>query len=90
MTFDWFDRLIEHFKLPPNWEANLVSSSGTLLSHHPDPMLWRGHVVGPEMLQTMADVMSRSDGIAQFTGLDGRVRLYGVSEPSFARGSSFR
>ena len=89
MTIDWFDRLIEHFKLPPNWEANLVSSSGTLLSHHPDPMLWRGHVVAPEMLQTMADVMSRSDGIAQFTGLDGRVRLYGVSEPSFARGSGF-
>ena len=89
MTLDWFDRLIEHFRLPPNWEASLVSSAGALLSHHPDPVRWRDHVLAPEMLHTMAEVVGRGDGIAQFTGLDGKMRLYGVSEPSFARGSGF-
>lgn len=89
MTVDWFDRLIEDFKLPPNWEASLISRAGAVLSHHPDPMHWRDHVVSPETLKTMAELMRDGGGIAELAGLDGTVRLYGISAPGFARGGGF-
>src|SRR6185369_792133 len=38
----WFDRLTHNFQLPKDWTSTLFHSDGSIVSHHPDPDIWRG------------------------------------------------
>ena len=89
ITLSWFDRLIEGFRLPQGWEASVISAGGQILAHQPDAARWREAVVPPSLLSRLAEAISRDQGIAQFAGMDGARRLYGVSTPDFAPGSGF-
>ena len=89
ITTAWFDDLINRFKLPPGWEASLISATGRVLSHHPDSSRWRDHTVSPTTLERMAAGLQMQNGITQLPGLDGTVRLYGLATPRFAPGSGF-
>ena len=90
ITLAWFDRLVQQFKLPPGWEASLISAGGQVLSHHPDSARWREQVVLPATLDTLGRLVRTRDAVvAQLPGLDGKQRLYGIAEPGFAPGSGF-
>lgn len=89
ITLGWFERLIQGFNLPREWEASVISATGHVLAHHPDVSRWRDHVVPADALEQMTQVMRTETGIAQFAGLDGMLRLYGVSTPDFAPDSGF-
>jgi diguanylate cyclase (GGDEF)-like protein/PAS domain S-box-containing protein len=89
ITVTWFDRLIEGFRLPEGWEASVVSGTGLVLAHKPEPERWRDHKVSAATMASMAALAAEGGGIAELTGPDGVRRLYGVGEPDFAPGSGF-
>ena len=89
ITVAWFDRLIEGFSLPEGWEASVVSGTGLVLAHQPEPERWRDHKVSAATMASMAALAAEGGGIAELTGPDGVRRLYGVGEPDFAPGSGF-
>jgi diguanylate cyclase (GGDEF)-like protein/PAS domain S-box-containing protein len=89
ITVTWFDRLIEGFRLPEGWEASVVSGTGLVLAHQPEPERWRDHKVSAATMASMAALAAEGGGIAELTGPDGVRRLYGVGEPDFAPGSGF-
>ncbi|MBL8463841.1 MAG: EAL domain-containing protein [Thauera sp.] len=89
ITVTWFDRLIEGFRLPEGWEASVVSGTGLVLAHQPEPERWRDHKVSAATIASMAALAAEGGGIAELTGPDGVRRLYGVGEPDFAPGSGF-
>ena len=89
ITVTWFDRLIEGFRLPEGWEASVVSGTGLVLAHQPEPERWRDHRVSAATMASMAALAAEGGGIAELTGPDGVRRLYGVGEPDFAPGSGF-
>ena len=83
ITVTWFDRL------PEGWEASVVSGTGLVLAHQPEPERWRDHKVSAATMASMAALAAEGGGIAELTGPDGVRRLYGVGEPDFALGSGF-
>ena len=89
ITVTWFDRLIEGFRLPEGWEASVVSGTGLVLAHQPEPERWRDHRVSAATMASMAALAAEGGGIAELTGPDGVRRLYGVGEPDFAPGCGF-
>ena len=89
ITLAWFDRLVEGFRLPPDWEASVIGGNGLVLAHKPDPARWREYAVPPPMLERMAAVVDNEAAIAEFPGLDGAPRLFGVSTPEFSPGNGF-
>ena len=88
IAMTWFDRLIEGFDLPPDWEASVVSAGGYVLAHQPGRLERPDGVVPPDMLVRMSEV-TQAGGVGQLRGLDGTSRLYGVTSPDFAPESGF-
>ena len=76
----WFERLLSSYDLPEGWEASLISREGHLLSHYPTDEHSQNQMVPPEVLAPFLQVT----GIAELSGLDGEVRLYGVAPVGFA------
>ncbi|MBN8440414.1 MAG: EAL domain-containing protein [Thauera sp.] len=89
ITLSWFERLVEGFSLPAGWEASVISASGQILAHRPNPAHWREATVPHSLLTRLSEAISQEGGVAQFAGMDGARRLYGVSAPEFAGGSGF-
>jgi diguanylate cyclase (GGDEF)-like protein/PAS domain S-box-containing protein len=89
ITVTWFERLIDGFRLPEGWEASVVSGTGLVLAHQPEPERWRDHKVSAATMASMTALAAEGGGIAELTGPDGVRRLYGVGEPDFAPGSGF-
>lgn len=77
----WFDRLLSSYGLPEGWEASLVSRSGRVLARHPADTAAPLESVPADVIDSF--VRLRGD-IGEVVGLDGRTRLYGVSEVQFA------
>jgi diguanylate cyclase (GGDEF)-like protein/PAS domain S-box-containing protein len=89
ITLDWFEAFFRGFGLSADWEASVIGTDGHVLLHHPDSTRWRGEAVPADFMDRLARVAAVGDGIEQFAGLDGALRLYGVAQPESAAESGF-
>ena len=83
----WFDRMVSNIKLPPGWEATLLTRDGLIVTHYPDPDQWRDRQVDPETLRALKEVGLDRDQVLEVTGFDGTRRMVGVAPMLSSQGS---
>jgi len=81
----WFDKMVNQFKLPPGWNAFLLSGAGEILSYHPNNGLAPSQRQAPEASQRFLAALQNGKTVSELEGLDGRQRMYGIVSPRFSR-----
>jgi len=83
LDLDWLNAVVAKTKLPAGTTLTVIDRKGTVLARFPDPEKW----VGKSTLETpiVRTILSRSEGTAEVSGMDGVLRLYGFSPLGNAR-----
>ncbi|MDD3482364.1 PAS domain S-box protein [Azovibrio restrictus] len=82
---EWLSRLAFGNKLPPGWNASIVTQELDLVAHYPQrSQSLEDSLPNGSLTALLQD--SPGEGIHELTGNDGQVRLYGIS-PLLSTGS---
>ncbi len=74
MDLAWLNLLAADAQLPDGSAFSVVHEDGTVLAHYPDPEKWVGRNLASA--PSVRAGLSRGEGTAEVSGLDGQPRLY--------------
>ncbi|HXE39342.1 MAG TPA: response regulator [Azonexus sp.] len=80
----WFDRLTHNFQLPKDWTSTLFHSDGSIVSHHPDPDIWRGASLDEKNRSRLLNALRDRHGSVVMNDIDGIERLFVLSRLKMA------
>jgi len=82
----WFDRLTQNYQLPDGWSSVLFTSSGDIVSRHPDPNIWRDKRLSDASRAALVGALERNESSVVMNGLDGIERLFVLNRLSMTSG----
>lgn len=85
LTSGRFDNLMRQLQLPDGWNALILSTDGALLAYY--PISQAPAQPRPEHSQAFVQALKQGQRLAELTGLDGQLRMYGVSRLHIAKTS---
>ncbi|WP_265949744.1 response regulator [Dechloromonas sp. A34] len=80
----WFDRLTHNFQLPKDWTSTLFHRDGSIVSHHPDPDIWRGASLDEKNRSRLVNALRDGLGSIVLNDIDGIERLFVLSRLQMA------
>jgi nitrate/nitrite-specific signal transduction histidine kinase len=75
----WLDSFVANAQLQPGSSLAVVDSTGTILTHYPDPERWRGKSLPDSVMQPLR---AHLELVNEAQGVDGVRRLYGTTRLS--------